>query len=515
MTELDDRTQVPPPELRHAAPDAEIPTTVAVDRRSASREPMLGRSGWSVRYGRRLAISDLFVVAAVLIGAHSVRFGPDLLAPVVGPSTPPYWFVTVSIGVLWMVVLHWTRTREARILGVGPQEFVRVVHAGWLVLATVSVFGFVTQWEVSRGYLLMAVPLGTLTLLAYRYLWRQWLHAQRNRGLLQAQVLVVGNEKSVTEMVGRMQRARRAGYNAVGACLPPNAGVTERDSVHGVPLLGPLTDAVEQARSVRAEFIVLCGSDDMTATESRKLGWSLEGAGIGLIVAPTIVDVAGPRMVLSPVQGFPLLHVDAPEFSGRKYFVKTAFDLILAIPMVVLLALPIMVIALAVKLDSPGPVLFRQQRLGRNHAHFEMLKFRTMFVDAEQRLDALAHLNESDGAMFKMQDDPRVTRVGAVLRRLSLDELPQLINVIRGDMSLVGPRPPLSREADAWEEDVARRQLVKPGITGLWQVSGRSNLSWEESVRLDLYYTENWSLAGDVVILARTALAVLARRGAY
>jgi len=515
VTNLDDRVGMRRFVREAATPLAQEPPAVRVDRRSTKKEPMLGRSGWSTKYGRRLVRSDAFVVAAVLIGAHSVRFGPDWLASVVGPSAPGYWFVTAAIGVLWLFALHWTRSREARVLGVGPQEFVRVARAGWLVLATVAICGFLTQWQISRGYLLMAVPLGTLALLGYRYLWRRWIHAQRNRGLLQAQVLVVGNEKSASEMVGRLQRTRLAGYNVVGVCLPPHAVATDRKDIGGVPLLGPLRDAATQARSVGAEFIVLCGSDDMSLTESRKLGWSLEGEGIGLIVAPAIVDVAGPRMVMTPVGGLPLLYVDSPEFSGRKYLVKSVFDVVLAVLILAILAVPLTVIAIAVKLDSPGPVLFRQQRLGRGQVSFEMLKFRSMYIDAEQRFEAIAHLNEGDGAMFKMRVDPRVTRVGAVLRRLSLDELPQLVNVIRGDMALVGPRPPLSREADAWEEDVARRQLVKPGITGLWQVSGRSSLSWDESVRLDLYYTENWSLSGDLVILMRTALAVLSRRGAY
>lgn len=515
MTDLDDRVSSARFQPQEVQPQPVGPVSGELPLAPASTEQMLGRHGWSAKYGRRLAGSDVFVVSFVLIGAHAVRFGPDLLEPVAGPSAPTYWFVTMAIGVLWIIALHWTRSREARVLGHGPQEFIRVLRAGWLVFATIAIFGFLSQWQLSRGYLLMAVPLGTLVLLGYRYLWRLWIHAQRDGGLLQAQVLVVGNEETATEMVRRLQRARRAGYNVVGACLPSHALPTDRTEIRGVPLLGPLRDPVAQARSVGAEFVVLCGNDDMSLAESRRLGWSLEGQDIGLIVAPAIVDVAGPRMVMSPVEGLPLLHVDSPEFSGRKYFVKTVFDMILSVALLFLAALPMLIIAIAVRLDSPGPVLFRQQRLGLDHAPFEMLKFRTMHADAEQRFDAIAHLNEGDGATFKMKDDPRVTRVGALLRRLSLDELPQVINVIRGDMSLVGPRPPLSREADAWDADVARRQLVKPGITGLWQVSGRADLSWEESVRLDLYYTENWSLAGDLVILFRTAVAVLARRGAY
>ena len=476
---------------------------------------MLGREGWSAKYGRRLAASDVFVVTLVLLGAHGVRFGPDLLAPVAGPSAPAYWFVSAAIGVLWIVSLHWTRSREARILGHGPQEFTRVVRAGWYVFSAVAIIGFLTQWQISRGYLLMAVPIGTLVLLGYRYLWRLWIHAQRDGGLLQAQVLVVGSEDTATEMVRRLQKARRAGYNVAGVCLPPHAAAPAERDIRGVPLLGPLRDPVAQAREVGAEFVVLCGNDDMSLAETRRLGWSLEGEDIGLIVAPGLVDVAGPRMVMSPVEGLPLLHVDSPEFSGRKYFVKTALDIAVAAVLVALLALPMALIAVAVRVSSRGPVLFRQQRIGLDHRPFQMLKFRTMFEDAEARFADVAALNESDGPLFKLHDDPRVTPVGAFLRRFSLDELPQLFNVLSGSMSIVGPRPPLRREVDAWEADVARRQLVKPGITGLWQVSGRSDLTWEESVRLDLYYTENWSVSGDFLIMCRTVFAVLTHRGAY
>lgn len=513
MTDVQDRLHAG--HAAHPQPPVNEPTTASLALRPASTEPMLGRHGWSAKYRRRLTISDIFVVTLILIGAHAVRFGPDLLAPVAGPSAPSYWFVTVAIGALWIGALSWTHSREARTLGHGPQEFIRVIRAGTLVFATIAIIGFLTQWQLSRGYLIMAVPLGTLALLGYRYLWRVWIHAQRDGGLLQAQVLVVGHEQTASEMVRRLQRARRAGYNVVGVCLTPNSPPIAAQDIRGVPVLGPLTDPVEQAQRVGAEFVVLCGSEDMSVADTRRLGWSLEGHDIGLIVAPTIVDVAGPRMVMSPVEGLPLLHVDAPEFSGRKYFAKTIFDTIMASIVLVLLAFPMLVIGLLVKFTTPGPVLFRQQRLGLDHRPFEMLKFRTMYVDAEQRRAELAQFNESDGALFKMRDDPRVTPVGVWLRRLSLDELPQLINVVRGQMSVVGPRPPLSSEADAWGADVARRQLVKPGITGLWQVSGRSDLPWDESVRLDLYYTENWSLAGDIVILFRTVVALVTRRGAY
>jgi len=241
----------------------------------------------------------------------------------------------------------------------------------------------------------------------------------------------------------------------------------------------------------------------------------LEGTGIDLVLAPALTDVAGPRIHTRPVAGLPLIHVEAPEFRGTRKLIKGFVDRALAL-VGLILALPVFaIIAIAVKLDSPGPVLFRQVRVGLGGREFNVYKFRTMVVDADKMLASLAEKNETDGLLFKMRNDPRVTRVGRVLRKWSLDELPQLLNVLRGDMSLVGPRPPLPSEVARYNGDVARRLLVKPGMTGLWQVSGRSDLSWEDGIRLDLYYVENWSLAVDLTILWKTIGAVLQRRGAY
>jgi exopolysaccharide biosynthesis polyprenyl glycosylphosphotransferase len=219
---------------------------------------------------------------------------------------------------------------------------------------------------------------------------------------------------------------------------------------------------------------------------------------------------------MRPFIGLPLLHVEEPEFAGFKRVVKGAMDR-LAAGLAVLLLVPVLgAIAVAVRLDSPGPVLFRQTRIGRGGREFTMLKFRTMVVDAEARRGDLLALNQNaDGLLFKMADDPRVTRVGRVLRRFSVDELPQLFNVLSGRMSLVGPRPPLPAEVALYDDSVRRRLLVKPGLTGLWQVSGRSDLTWEESVRLDLRYVENWSLLLDIMILWKTGFAVVRARGAY
>lgn len=475
---------------------------------------MYGAHGWSRTYTWRLLISDAFVLGLVMVAAHAVRFGFDPDVPVSGPSAPPYWFVSLAIAALWLGALSWNRSREARILGHGPQEFQRVVSASWNTFAVVAIIGFLTQWQISRGYLLFALPVGTIFLVLYRAMWRRNIQVRRDRGLLQAQTLVVGPYRTTEQMVRRLQKARRAGYHVIGVCLASDGA--GRSEIHGVPVLGPASDAAQIAQQIGAEYVLHTGSDAMSLRESRRLGWALEGTGIGLIVAPAMVDVAGPRVSVTPVEGLPLLHVDEPTFSGGKYWLKTTTDIVGA-SLVLLIAWPLLlVLAILVKASSPGPVLFRQVRIGRDLKPFDMLKFRSMYTDAEERLAAVMDKQSAgNDVMFKMKDDPRVTPVGRFLRRFSLDELPQIFNVLRGEMSLVGPRPPLPREVEQWEEQVRRRQLVKPGITGLWQVSGRSDLTWDETVRLDLYYTENWSPTGDIVIMLKTVWAVMAGKGAY
>jgi exopolysaccharide biosynthesis polyprenyl glycosylphosphotransferase len=247
----------------------------------------------------------------------------------------------------------------------------------------------------------------------------------------------------------------------------------------------------------------------------RTLGWELEGSSIELVLASRLTDVAGPRIHFRPVEGLPLIHVEIPQFEGGKHVLKRALDIVVAGLALVVLAPVMLVIAVVVRLDSPGGAIFRQERVGKAGQEFHMLKFRSMRVTAEAELQALTAANEGSGPLFKMRRDPRVTRVGLVLRRYSLDELPQLWNILVGDMSLVGPRPPLRTEVQGYESHVHRRLFIKPGLTGMWQVNGRSDLSWDESVRLDLYYVENWSLTGDVMIMWRTFRVLTRPVGAY
>jgi exopolysaccharide biosynthesis polyprenyl glycosylphosphotransferase len=273
-------------------------------------------------------------------------------------------------------------------------------------------------------------------------------------------------------------------------------------------------DLLNLVRDLRADTVAVCGSARAEPAELRRLAWQLEGTGIDLVVAPQLTDVAGPRVHIRPVEGLPLLHVEEPKLSGMAWLFKNVMDRVLSAILLVLLVPLFLVIALVIKIGDRGPVFFKQSRVGREGKVFKVIKFRTMYPDAEERLAQLVDQNESDGLLFKIRDDPRITPIGRLLRRTSLDELPQLINVLKGEMSLVGPRPLPAEDGD-FLGDVRRRLLVKPGITGLWQVSGRSELSWDDAVRLDLYYVDNWSLAFDLIILWRTVGVVLARRGAY
>ncbi|MDP1804591.1 MAG: sugar transferase, partial [Acidimicrobiales bacterium] len=351
--------------------------------------------------------------------------------------------------------------------------------------------------------------------LLQRFLARHWLHRQRARGRFVHRALVVGSAQSCERLAAQIRALPYAELSIVGACVP--AGEPEPILPDGrrLPVLGGPGDILGSIVASNAEAVLVADNATMDQEELRLLAWRLEGTGISLQVTPEVTDVAGPRLSVRPVAGLPLVHVDEPELSGVRRLLKEGMDRTLA-ALVLLVTLPVLaVLALAVRLTSTGPALFKQVRVGQRGRHFTMYKLRTMTADAEAQRGALAHLNEGDGLLFKIRDDPRVTRLGRHLRRWSLDELPQLWNIVRGDMSIVGPRPPLPSEVDNYCDRLRRRLLVKPGLTGLWQVSGRSQLPWEEAVRLDLYYVENWSPSLDATILLRTLLAILRGSGAY
>jgi exopolysaccharide biosynthesis polyprenyl glycosylphosphotransferase len=333
-----------------------------------------------------------------------------------------------------------------------------------------------------------------------------------------SRLLLLGGPSAVKHLASSLTRAPHAGYVPVAVYTPGRHEASEFDPNFGLPVLGhkPDTDSILAAITLcNADAVAISAGVQLHPQALRHLGWELAARNVGQIMAPALTDIAGPRIHTQQVAGLPLMHVTTPTLEAGQRVAKRLFDVVVS-GLLIAVASPLMaVIALLVRLDGPGPVFFKQNRVGIAGNEFKMVKFRSMVIDAEFRLSELADKNEGSGLLFKMKKDPRVTRIGSFLRRYSLDELPQLFNIFSGQMSLVGPRPPLPTEVEAYEKDVLRRLLVKPGLTGLWQVSGRSNLSWQDSVRLDLYYVENWSLAGDLLIILKTVRAVFRSTGAY
>lgn len=426
--------------------------------------------------------------------------------------------IALSIGgyviVGWMLMNLLVGSYDRSALGVGTTEYARICTASAITAGLLGILSYLTRFPLSRGFFVLLFALAVPLLLTWRYAGRQLVHRARSRGHLLTRVLICGDEQHVDDVAKVLERESWLGYQIAGALLP--SGQRARLTGSGIPVVGTVGDTAEAVSAHLADVVVFAEGSFASPADFRHVAWDLEGRDVQMVVVPSLTDISAERVTMRPVGGLPLLLVDQPQSLGASRWFKRAFDIVGTVG-VLLVALPVMaVLALAIRLEDGGPVLFKQNRVGRDGRLFECLKFRSMVVDAEARLAEIRHLNRNvEGVLFKLPDDPRVTRTGKLIRRLSLDELPQLFNVIRGDMSLVGPRPALPSEVHRYDPDVRRRLHVRPGLTGLWQVSGRSDLSWEDTVRLDLYYVDNWSIVQDVAILLRTVQAVLASRGAY
>lgn len=452
----------------------------------------------------RLIATDTAILAAAATITHQVT------ATVNGSTA-----LLLALTITWLAALAARRAYDTRILGFGPTEYRRVYSASWRVAVAVAAALFATGSVDLRDHVAVMFTLGTVTLIAGRAGWREWLHRHRREGRLAARTLVIGSPHKADILAAEMARHPSYGFTVAGVCLPPGVRRDGHADNHLIPIVGEFDDAAKLAVTEGYDYVTIAGGDTITPDVVRRLTWDLEGSGVGVTMSVALNDVHPDRLLLHPVGGLPLMYVDEPAFTGRKYAVKSVTDWVTGAAITAMLAPVLAVIAVAVKATSPGPVLFRQERIGRDGNPFHMYKFRSMVDGADRRVAELLNQSDTDGVLFKMKDDPRVTRVGAFLRKHSLDELPQLFNVLRGDMSLVGPRPHLPREVAEYDTSALRRLRVKPGMTGLWQVSGRSNLTWDESVRLDVYYAENWTPFGDLSILARTAKTVLFPEGAY
>ncbi|MBI1758357.1 MAG: sugar transferase [Actinobacteria bacterium] len=472
----------------------------------------------------------------------------------VAAGAPRWWLVAGWLGVLALSGAHDAR----RLDGAAAAELARVLRgSAWVAFATVLLGYLALQWPgrfgwsagagADPGLALVTVPTGTALLLAGRVTVRAGLALARRRGRCRHRVLAVGTVRDVVHLVEQARRSPGAGFDVTAACVPHGGPVDRRSGDRrdspasrpedqragdrraesdrrgelaelfalGVRVLGGPHDVLPALAESNADTVVVAGPGVLGRHAVRRLAWQLEGGRVRLYVGSSLTEVATPRISLDSLGGMPLLRLRAPTFGGVRRLFKEVLDRLGAGVLVLLLAPVLLGLAVAVRLTSAGPVLYRQRRVGLGGREFHCLKLRTMRVGADREVVELRQRSISGDVLFKVRDDPRVTRVGRVLRRYSLDELPQLFNVLGGSMSLVGPRPPLPAEVARYGEDVHRRLLVKPGMTGLWQVAGRSDLSWPESVRLDLYYVENWSPYLDLSLLARTVLAVLRGRGAY
>lgn len=453
----------------------------------------------------------ILTVAAVFAAGFSTLLRPLLPAEAAGSVRP--MVVAPLIGVIWLGSLLVRGAYRRRILGAGHDEFQLVVTSTFVAAGALGATAFLADIQVSRAFVVLMFVFGLAALPVGRYALRKVVHGLRRRGALLTRVVAVCEPRALDELVTQLARTPQLGYQVVGTCVP---GLSqEADISLPVPLFGGVDSIVEACELTGAHTVLVGGGGASTSRALRQIGWELEGRNVDLVVVPSLIDVAGPRLHMRHLAGLPLVHIEEPGVRRAGGLAKRAFDIVVASTMLAFLSPLMLVIALAVKLSDGGPVFFRQERTGRNGTTFRMTKFRSMVVNADEKLAELSDFNDVDDVLFKMRNDPRVTRVGRPIRKWSLDELPQLFDVLRGDMSLVGPRPPLPREVELYPPEMHRRMLVRPGLTGLWQISGRSDLPFDEAVRMDLYYVDNWSIVGDIIIMLKTARAVVLSRGAY
>lgn len=477
-------------------------------------------AAWAVRYVRQLRWTDCLIVILAVGMACYLRFGSDGLLKDGGAFGLPAILVSVALICAWIAALLIGQCYDRRLLGTGPQEYSRVLTSCLWVFGLLAILDLLFRLNIARGFLAVALPAGTLGLLLSRAAWRRGLVKRRMRAQSLDAILVVGNWDSAQSLAKRLIRNPALGYHVTGVCITPERHAVGDTLVIGnriVPVYHGKFDIIQIVAETKTRTVAIASSDDYVSENGlRELSWKLDAVDVDILVSPTASDVTGPRMMVRQVDGLPLLHIDRPRYGAAKSVLKLFLDYVVSLSAIAVAAPVMLAVAVAIKLDDRGPIFFRQPRVGIDGCVFRVWKFRSMTSEADLQKGALQRTAGDQRKMFfKAEDDPRITRVGRFIRKTSIDELPQLFNVLRREMSLVGPRPLVLGEGAQIPNFVERRLLVKPGITGLWQVSGRSDLSEEDRIRLDLVYVENWSLMQDVVILWRTVRVVLMRDGAY
>lgn len=494
-----------------AARVAEAASQAAVAR---SAEDPVTRKGWERRYSALLLGADS---AAGLI-ATAVAF---LIRPAVGRGPAPSGYVGDRVSypelavlslAAWLAMLALSGAYWGKHVATDDRDYLIPVVSALRLLAAVTIASYIFRADLSRLMVLTYFATLIVSVVLGRGSVNLVLRQYRRRGRAQARVLLVGEQRPLRAFADHLLARPDHSFKVVAVCSTgPASGLDIRGLT--LPVLGAPDDVLEAARQAAADAVVVTNPSGFSTLTLQEVSWEFERRRIDLMLAPDAVALAGPRLKVSALRGLPVIKVDHPEHDS---VLRSAHYLMsrLAALVLLLVASPLLLaVAVAVKLGSPGPVLYRQKRIGYKGKEFEMLKFRSMVTDAEAMLPDLLALNEHDGALFKMKNDPRITKVGRVLRKYSLDELPQLINVVKGDMALVGPRPCLAREMTMFGEAEHRRFMVRPGMTGLWQVSGGSQMAWNDAVKTDLYYVDHWTPALDFRILLQTARVVLSGSG--
>ncbi|MBW8796603.1 MAG: sugar transferase [Streptomyces sp.] len=464
---------------------------------------------WEQRYRRTVIISDTVATAIVVAGIGEFFGGRD------AANWHEKWgILAFGTELLVLSALVVGRSWAPAVLGQGAEEFRRLGRSLFAATVVLALGGIALTSRNIKLWIFVAIPAIGLVTMTARYLLRLDLHRRRKDGRCLRPVLAAGSPSTVGDLITRTRKFPHIGWRVEAVCTTDGRGLDD-DELEGVPVVGGLADVAKHVRHDGYRVVAVTPDPYWTPDRLQRLAWNLEGSDAEMVVAPVLMEVAGPRLHVDAVLGIPLLRVSLPTFTGGRRAIKEVVDRVGAAVLLMVFAPLMAFVALLVLADSRGGAFYRQRRVGKDGREFTIYKFRTMVVGAHRARAELADRDEGAGLLFKVRRDPRVTRVGAVLRRYSIDELPQLFNVLTGAMSLVGPRPPLPEECAAYDPDIRRRLLVKPGLTGLWQISGRSDLPWEEAVRLDLRYVEDWSLALDTVILWKTMRAVLHGQGAY
>lgn len=469
---------------------------------------------WARAYQEKLLLSDSLIIAVATTGALFTRARINDIPTFLAGVNVIVWSAIGSIVLIWIALLGVFRTRDRRFIGAGANEYKRVITASVTTFGLVSIALVISESGFPGRGAILAMWGGLGALVLSRWLWRKWLTQQRRFGHALSRVVVVGSRADVDYVVSRIQGSLSGAYRVVGVLTDQAAKTTQVSAPRHPHEFGP-EDVVTTASELGADTVIVAGDNGWGNDFIRNLAWQLEGTAAELILASRLANVAGPRIHFRPVEGLPLIHVEIPQFEGGKHIIKRAMDIVASSLALIALSPLFLVLTVLIRLDSPGSAFFSQERVGQNLKTFRMHKFRSMVPNASEKLALLADHSDGNGMLFKMKNDPRVTSVGRTLRKYSLDELPQLWNVLKGEMSLVGPRPPLPSEVLNYQGKVHRRLYIKPGLTGMWQINGRSDLSWEDSMRLDLYYVENWSLIGDFLILWRTLKVLIHPVGAY